>query len=765
MKPVDWAILGVSLAGLGVFSIYTSRLMKGVADFLAANRQAGRYLLTVAGGMAGMGAITAVAFFEMYYAAGFVPVWWQLMSLPVGVIITLSGWVYYRYRETRAMTMAQFFEMRYSRAFRIYAGILAWLSGILNFGIFPVVEARFFVYYCDLPRTLQIPVFGTDFEILTVAVVMFITLGISVIFALLGGQITVMATDCAQGIYCLFAYLFIAIFLITAFSWSDITHALKVAPTRLVQEEAEKKAAKASREAEETLRKAAEEAGALEARAASVGSAAAERLRARARALRERAERRAAELRSQAEAAAKKAQDPEAIKAEANRRSLLNPYRTSGVRDFNLWFFLISMFLMVYGYMAWQGRAGYLVSGRNPHEQKMGAIIANWFGLLNAVIILLVPIIALTVMNLPKYAEHAEAAKKALSVIPSETLQTQMRVPVVISRVLPAGVKGLFATVMLFFLITTQDTYIHSWGSIFVQDVILPFRKKPFTPKQQLTLLRLSILFVAVFAFVFGLTFKMTEYIMMFMVATGAIVAGMGACIVGGLYWKRGTPAGALAAMTVGWVLAVSRLSLQQVGEAMKDVVPRGTFLRFLDTINGINSMVIRFWIVVVCLASYIVVSLLTKNEEGFSMDRVLHRGKYAIEGEHVVAKDRTRSLVARIVGITEEFSFTDRLLAYALVIWQFGWFAVFILGTVYNLTVGMSDDAWARFWRFWLILQIAIGIPATIWFTIGGIRDLRRLFVSLKTIKRDERDDGRVVHHHLATETDAPAARDDGNS
>jgi len=41
------------------------------------------------------------------------------------------------------MTLAQFFEVRYSKAFRLFTGGLAFLAGIANFGIIPAVGARF----------------------------------------------------------------------------------------------------------------------------------------------------------------------------------------------------------------------------------------------------------------------------------------------------------------------------------------------------------------------------------------------------------------------------------------------------------------------------------------------------------------------------------------------------------------------------------------------------------------------------------------------
>jgi hypothetical protein len=67
-----------------------------------------------------------------------------------------------------------------------------------------------------------------------------------------------------------------------------------------------------------------------------------------------------------------------------------------------------------------------------------------------------------------------------------------------------------------------------------------------------------------------------------------------------------------------------------------------------------------------------------------------------------------------------------------------------------------MSQDAWAKFWQVWIWMQVGIGVPATVWFTIGGVQDLRELFQSLRTLERDVRDDGRVEHHHLASEADS---------
>ena len=118
---IDWAIIFFVAIFLILLAYRTNRYMQSTADFLAANRCAGRYLLTMAEGMSTLGAISIIGWWQVFYKAGFASGWWSNLSVPVGLIMLLCGWVIYRYRETRVLTMGQFFEIRYSRNFRIFA--------------------------------------------------------------------------------------------------------------------------------------------------------------------------------------------------------------------------------------------------------------------------------------------------------------------------------------------------------------------------------------------------------------------------------------------------------------------------------------------------------------------------------------------------------------------------------------------------------------------------------------------------------------------
>ena len=637
LSVLDWAIVFVSL-GLMLFSVEAGRrLMKSVADFLSAGRSAGRYVLCVASGAAGIGAITVVGNLEMNLIAGFSMAWWGMTTALVVLIITVSGWVIYRFRETRSLTLAQYFEMRYSREFRIFTGLIAFLSGIVNFGIFPAVEARFFIYFCGLPETIFI--FGLPVPLFPL--MMLILLGVSLYFVLGGGQVSVIYADFFQGVLVYGVFIILVVYFFFSFSWESIHQALSAAP------------------------------------------------------------------------------------ADA---SLINPFKTSQVKDFNFWYFLVGIVGVVYGTMSWQGTQAYNSSAKSAHEAKMASVLTSLRNLPMSIMFLFVPIIAYTVLNHPDFSGIAGSVADTLSGIEGDAVQSQLKVPLVLTHILPRGLIGAFAAMMLAASISTLDAYMHSWGSILVQDVIMPLRKRPFTPQVHLRLLRWAIVFVGVFAFCFSLLFKQSEYIFLFFAITGAIFAGgSGAVIIGGLYWKRGTTAAAWAAMITGSGIAVAGIIIHEI---VPDFFINGQW----------------FWGISMASASavYIVVSFFGKRRK-YDLDKLLHRGKYTIAGETSIVSE-TPSKGWKVLGMGREFTRGDKIIYILNYVWTGGWLLVFIIGTIYNLTHDVSDDAWLTFWHTYLIIHVAVSSFIILWFLIGGFRDLRRMNQRLGTPDRDHRDDGFVT-------------------
>jgi len=146
--------------------------------------------------------------------------------VPILLLIGLTGFVVYRYRQTRAMTIGQFFEIRYSRRFRLFAGVLGFLAGLLNYGIFPAVSSNFFVYFLDLPTHVH---FG-EIVIRTNVLIMAGYLSCVLWMMTLGGQITLMVADCVQGILSHAIYLIVIAAVFCTISWSQVRHVLANQP-------------------------------------------------------------------------------------------------------------------------------------------------------------------------------------------------------------------------------------------------------------------------------------------------------------------------------------------------------------------------------------------------------------------------------------------------------------------------------------------------------------------------------------------------------
>ena len=640
---LDWGIVVIVFAFIVVVVISSKKLMRSVSDFLAAGRTGGRYLISLSQGTAALGAITIVGMFEMNFIAGFNLRWWEMVMAVVLVSISVSGWVLYRFRQTRALTMAQFFEVRYSRGFRIFAGGLAFFAGLINFGIFPAVSARFLIYFCGLPPSFD--VFGISVS--TFALTMVVILWIPLYFVFSGGQIAVMITDFLQGIFTNVVFIVIVVVLMLKVDWAHIFAAVGGAP------------------------------------------------------------------------------------ADA---SLINPFKTGSTKDYNFWYFLIGMVGVIYGKLSWQGTQAYNASAKSAHEAKMGDVLMNWRNIPQwGLFLVFVPVVAYTFLHHPDYAGASAGIRPVLDGLASDALRSQLTVPLALTKLLPVGLMGAFAAVMLAASIACHETYLHSWGSIFIQDVVMPIRKRPFAPEQHLQYLKAAILGVAVFIFFFSLLFQQSEYIFLFFAVTGAIFAGgSGAVIIGGLYWKSGTTAAAWSAMITGSVVAVGGIVIQQID---KDFFINGQM----------------FWGLAMALSSvvYVLVSLATgRGKQAFDMDRMLHRGRYLIREEYKVV-DETPVKGWKVLGMGREFTKFDKVIYIATYVWTFSWVVVFIVGTIMNVTGSVGDTAWMSFWKIYVWIYLATSVVVIVWFSTGGLINLRHMIKTLKTMTRDHADDGFVHKDH----------------
>lgn len=91
MHYIDWMILLVPLFGILYLAVRSRRYVRGVADFLAAGRVAGRYVICVGDLQAGLAVITLVALCEQQYQSGIGVGFWGQLVIPLSIFMSLTA--------------------------------------------------------------------------------------------------------------------------------------------------------------------------------------------------------------------------------------------------------------------------------------------------------------------------------------------------------------------------------------------------------------------------------------------------------------------------------------------------------------------------------------------------------------------------------------------------------------------------------------------------------------------------------------------------
>jgi len=665
---LDYVIIGVPMVIVLAIAIIMRRYMHSVADFLAANRCAGRYLICSSMAELGAAVMSTVMVMESFSKTGFSLGLWSSFTGTVFFMFTLFGVVTYRFRETRCLTFHQFLEVRYSRGIRVFSSFINIFSGMINFGLIPAVGGRFFVYFCGLPETMLL--FG--FIVPTYAVVMIVLMAVSLSLALTGGQISVMVTDCVEGLISGIFYLVVAFFVIFAISTAQMKTAFLSGPPG---------------------------------------------------------------------------------------GSFINPFDIGHRPDFNGSFVILDfmMGLMIFRGTAWN--QGFNAAAKNAHEGQMAGILSSWRWAAQGAMMTLVCIGAFTLLNHHDFMSQQKAVTEGLQNIPQSQLRGEMSMPMALGLLLIPGVKGAFCAIGLFGLLSSQGMQLHGYGSTLLQDTILPLLKKQLSPKAHLLALRLTASGVAIFVCTFSLVYKPVDYLQMLVSLIGAIyLAGIGAIVWGGLYWKKGTTAGAWTSMSIGASMAIIFNIVQQFWVQLQPwfvkLAGSTTWAAYLSAHPDkcpFNGKQLSVFTALCAFAGYITVSLLTCRKN-FDMDRMLHRGVHAIADESdIVERPKREFRWGKYIGIDEHFTKGDRILSWVTFCWSIGWQLISVGIVLWWFFVGKLSDTW---WFNWMVvtaiwIPMFLGVITTVWFSIGTTTDIIDLLKTLNIAKRNDSDDGTVRNHH----------------
>lgn len=751
MTWIDWCITIIPMAALIWMAFYSRRYARGVVDYLAAGRIAGRYVISVGDLTAGLSVITLVAGCEQNYQTGFAVGFWGAVTAPVGVFIALTGYCMYRWRETRCLSMGQFLEMRYgSKFFRVFCATLRTIAEMVTNAIGPAIATNFFIYYLGLPHKIMI----CGVNLPCYAIIVALCLILALMFILPGGRISLLITDCVQGLLCYPVFVVIVGYIILNFSWTyDIA---PVMWNRVPGQSFMNPYDVSELRDFNIFALIVSLCGSVLNRAGWIGN--------------------------DTSGAAK-------TPHEQKMAGVLGSWRNG----FS-WMMILLLAIVVIVFMTsphFVGKNRFDTNSTEVRQELSAKVLEEAIPndeALRAKIIAKVKEVPSRVTQ--EYIDSPNSQQKNLDTPYFDTvrqelgdtpegryqfqkfrsLYQQMMMPTVVAKIFPVGMLGLFCLLMVMLLISTDDSRIFNASSTLMQDVILPMFKGHLPQAKHLLYLRLMTIGVALFFLIMSLFFAQLDYINMFTTIMCSLwLGGAGPIMVFGLYSRFGNLTGAWCAIIFGSGTSLAGLILQRTWaltvypflEKMGWVEGLNNFLVTvsspfnpwiewsMDPVKfPINSFEIYFISMILSVGGYVIGSYLTYKP--YDLDKLLHRGKYADGPEPVKEKWTLRNIFSKIIGITPEYTRGDRIIAYSV----FFYSVVYSVGIVFfGIVIWNAIWPWPHSWwtvKFFittLLIPGIVGVISTIWFMIGGSIDAIHLFRDLKKRVEDPNDNGQILN------------------
>jgi len=807
MHWIDWLITIIPVLLVLGLAVYCRRYVRGVADYLAAGRVAGRYLMCVAGLESALGVTMVVANSEAKYKTGFAMDFWQNLSLPVFMIMGLTGFCFYRFRETRALSMGQFLEMRYNKSFRVFAATVRTTAEMACNAIGPAITASFFIYFLGIPHRFVV----AGVTVPTFSLVVGSVLLMAIVIMWTGGRLSLMVTDCILGLLSYPIFVLITAYVVWHFSWSG-----QIAPTMSDRVPGESFLNPFKMQDMRDFNTFAVAVGIFSAvmnRAVWLGNDGTNAGR---------------------------------TPHEQKMAGILATWRQgfSG---------LLTLMIAV-AVITFMGNRDFAADAKEVRvdvaRQVADEVVPNK-ELQQRLVTRLeqIPVAEHRIGVDPPYSEKQNADTPYMNAARDvlgrdgkgnetyqnfESLYRSMMMPLTLRKLLPVGITGLFCLMMLMMFLATDTSRMFNSSSTLIQDIVLPMRKTELTREQHVRWLRWGAVGVAVTFFVASMLFRQMDFIWMFQTIVLSIwLGGAGVMMIGGLYTRFGNTVGAYSALIVGAGISVGAIIAQNTWPAhlypwLKEAGWVPSISAFMDWVTSytqpwvvwrmndtkfpINSIEVSFVAMLAGIAAYVAGSLLTYKGP-FNLERMLHRGQYDIEGSHTVVESSEpvpsaaprgsrrltgvvlsvavwligivlwntltpwpirgarawfwllalagtsiaavassrwlwKNVISKLLGIDEECTRGDKILIWSVFIFTivYQMFACFILVVIWNAISPWPDGWWSHyFYVTQLLVPAMVGVVSTVWFLWGGIIDTRQLFRDLKARVDNPLDDGRV--------------------
>ncbi|MHC4877317.1 MAG: sodium:solute symporter family protein [Planctomycetota bacterium] len=189
----------------------------------------------------------------------------------------------------------------------------------------------------------------------------------------------------------------------------------------------------------------------------------------------------------------------------------------------------------------------------------------------------------------------------------SREVSSLAAMPLYLAKILPPGLIGIVTAGMLAAFMSTHDSYLLCWSGVLTQDVVAPLMKRDLSEKERVLITRISIVVIGAMLLFWGLWYEVATDLWQYMGITGTVyLAGVFPVVIGGLYWKRSSSAGAYTALLSG---LTAILALGPCVAWLNNTI-RAVGLEF--TVRSDHLIIASF---LTSLVSFIVVSLLYPDD------------------------------------------------------------------------------------------------------------------------------------------------------
>ncbi|HXC68741.1 MAG TPA: sodium:solute symporter family protein [Pyrinomonadaceae bacterium] len=138
--------------------------------------------------------------------------------------------------------------------------------------------------------------------------------------------------------------------------------------------------------------------------------------------------------------------------------------------------------------------------------------------------------------------------------------------PTYLSTAVPAGLMGILIAAMLAADMSTDSSYMLTWCSVIYNDILAPFRKRPWSQRKGLFWNRTIIALIGVFLLLYGLWYPLKGDLWTYLGVTGTIyLASISVLLIACCYWRRANSWGAAASIVVSAVIPATYLVMEQL--------------------------------------------------------------------------------------------------------------------------------------------------------------------------------------------------------